>query len=151
MSEAGGCNVVLKSGFLDVLLCIYAASFKVNPKDDWPHGTKGRNLILVTGQILLLSLSRLPETQAIISAHPVSVLWPKDRGLRSLYGLGVTQREVVWRELGSEMATRRLQSLVDLVYSPSIRRAEDAFKELTDAYLDVREFARCVSIVMQSP
>jgi hypothetical protein len=119
------CEAVLDSGFLDMLLCMYTCGFtdsmispfagsRTNSEID-----EARDIIFVNCSAALLALCRHPDFVAIVLTHPVSVLWPKDRRLLSIFGCQLRERYETWRRLGSVIAARRLKSLRSLSRLPS--------------------------------
>lgn len=137
-------QAIINSGFLDSLLCIYAAHVEGDRSHnlpEWPKATEDRGNLLDAGRQLLRSLSREPESRSIIASHPICVLWPKDEHLIGIYGYRVTERERVWRELGVEIVSRRMYALEVLWHA---KRTGKAFIELADASIDALEFSRCV-------
>lgn len=139
-------DAVLKSGFLDVLLCIYIGNFTddyimtaISKKALNPHRVpEGRQALLESGRAILSCLSLREDTQKIISLHPVCVFWPKDDSLLAMYGYRVTEREAKWRDLGTELVARRLRAIEFLF----IAKGSGEFSERDDASIDLEEFSR---------
>lgn len=152
MSEAGLHQAVLDSGFLDVLVCIYAANFVGDEENNlivWPVYEDGevrlsslvlrRNTLLATGRDLLLSISRTREAQLIVAAHPICVLWPKDDHLIAIYGARANERGMTWRKLGNGLVLRRVFALDVLC---CFKDGRCSYEELADASDDALEFSK---------
>jgi hypothetical protein len=145
------CEAVLDSGFLDMLLCMYTCGFtdsmispfagsRTNSEID-----EARDIIFVNCSAALLALCRHPDFVAVISTHPVSILWPKNRQLLSIFGCQRTERYEVWRQLGPVMATRRLQSL-SLSRLPMTTETDSDMDQVADAWVDLIQFSRYVVV-----
>lgn len=153
LSEAGLSRAVLDSGFLDVLLYIYASNFVA-----WPtqNNEEIGPYLLDLGQDLLLSLSRSQEKE-LDTLHPIYGLWPKDsRLVKDIYEDNVSDREDTWRDLGV-LTTKRLHALevlrcITRDNSPLKGKAGNSeedpseFTEFSDASSDVLKFFRFVFI-----
>ena len=134
------CRAVLHSGFLDILLCMYACNFicKVPGVDDVEYD---RKTILDAVYAALSSLVCQPYAQTVISTHPICVLWTQVESLLTSSGEPKPIRQAIWRKLGLSIVSRRLSSLAMILQSPTghhrLRLAE-----LEDARDDLVEFSR---------
>jgi hypothetical protein len=137
------CHAVLHSGFLDVLLCIYACNFISDiPKIDDVKG--GRKALWEDVCATLVMLRHQPGAKAVISAHPVSVLWPNNnQSSRLKLGDQKSERQAIWRQLGRTMAMRRIYSLAQILRKPGDTKFLYP-TESTDAGIDIAEFLRKV-------
>jgi hypothetical protein len=133
------CQAVFDSGFLDMLICMYACNFsaQVRSVDDF----EGRRSIIEAVCAALVTLCHRLSLKAVISAHPIAVLWPKNELLLYILGDRTAERQAIWRKLGPVVVGRRLSSLRTLLQSPgSTKRSH--MTEISDAQVDLKEFAR---------
>jgi hypothetical protein len=134
------CQAVFDSGFLNVLICMYACNFSphaIGSVDEF----KARHSIIEAVCAALATLCRQPSRKAVISSHPIGVLWPKNELLLSILGNRTAERQAIWRKLGHVVVGRRLSSLRTLLQSPSSTKRSH-MTELSDAQVDLKEFAR---------
>jgi len=136
------CEAVLTSGFLDMLLCMYICGFtdtvRVVP---FHEAEQAQDSMFRDCSAALLALCRRLDFITVVSAHPVSVLWPKNREMLSLFSCQITQRFAVWIQLGHVMTTRRLQSLSRL-HLPTMGETDCDLNRLADAWVDLVQFSR---------
>jgi hypothetical protein len=122
------CQAVLSSGFLDVLLCMYACNFTSSICS--VDVVKGGQISIIEAVCdALVILCRHPDALAVISVHPICVLW--------MLGCQTQERQMIWRELGPAIVTRRIASLATPVAMKVLNETE-----LTDARADLVEFSR---------
>lgn len=121
LAETGdaACRAIFDSGFLDVLLCMCASNFT---SDITSFSTPGpsslhtqsaqsiRDSVIDAGNSLLTMLCREPNTLIVVSAHPIAVIWPKNRRLVTLLGRRTKERHVQWQRLGHHMVFKRLDA-----------------------------------------
>ena len=145
------CEAVLDSGFLDMLLCMYICGFtdnmispSVGSRTD-SEIDEARDTIFANCSAALLALCRHPDFVAVICTHPVSILWPKNRQLLSIFGSQRMERYEVWIQLGPIMARRRLQSLL-LSRLPTTRESDSDMDQVADAWVDLVQFSRYVVV-----
>jgi hypothetical protein len=131
------CQAVLQSGFLDVLLCLYASNFTSNIPS-FGDMTVGRKALIEDISDGLVILCRKSDARAFLSAHPICALWPMNQPLRSILGDQTAERQTVWRQLGPAIATRRISSLSKTVHATDILYPD----ELEDNIVDITEFSR---------
>ena len=131
------CQAVLQSGFLDVLLCLYASNFTSNIPS-FGDMTVGRKALMEDISDALVILCRQSDARAFLSAHPIRALWPLNQPLRSILGDQTAERQTVWRQLGSAIATRRISSLSKTIHATDILYPD----ELEDNIVDITKFSR---------
>lgn len=78
------CHAVCNSGFLDVLACMYACNFSSGRYGGDPES--GQNDIKDTICTALVRLCGRLDAKEMILAHPISVLWPRNRQLLPIFG-----------------------------------------------------------------
>jgi hypothetical protein len=140
-------QAVLDSGFLDMLLCMYACNFSSGETTS-PFtrrlaskiGSDHNTALLEACSALLAILCQHADALVVVSAHPLCVLWPKNRNLLFLFGRRSNERCLQWRELGSVIVAHRLAALPDLLQLPIMDKAD--FSQLTDVCVDIVEFSR---------
>jgi hypothetical protein len=141
------CEAVLDAGFLDMLLCMYTCGFTdtmhTSPVRADSEIAEARDAIFMDCSAALLALCRHPDFVAVVSAHPICVLWPKNRQLLSIFGCQIMERYEVWGQLGLVMATRRLQSLA-LWHLPTTKDTDSNMDHVVDAWVDLVQFSRYV-------
>jgi hypothetical protein len=142
-------QAVLNSGFLDVLVCMYICNFsseicRVDEVEGALH-----SIIEVVSAALLMLCSQ-PNAQAVVSAHPICILWPKDKRLPTFIGNRSAERQAMWRRLGPVIVARRLASLRASLQSP---RGTNIIHlaDLSDARIDLEEFSRQVHLYRTLP
>jgi hypothetical protein len=140
-TDLSTCQAVLQAGFLDTLLCMYACNFSSGTRVIVGVQDVLRSEILACGCSILVSLSQQPETLTVIQKHPISVLWPKNRTLLSLYGNKTATRPAMWRQVGPVGVAQRLSSL-GAVFRPLMSWENQDMTELLDAYVDLVEFSK---------
>jgi hypothetical protein len=143
-------QAVLDSGFLDMLLCMYVCNFSSgNPA--FPYTQRlidrmrsDRGAILASCTAALELLSETSDALAVISAHPVCILWPKNRTLLFQFGRRSNERHLQWRYLGTVVAVRRLAALSEHLLLPMTKKSD--LSRLIDICVDIVEFSRRVTI-----
>jgi hypothetical protein len=134
-------QAVFNSGFLNVLVCMYACNFARHTYSD--EDVCGRKSIIETVCAALVALCRQPALHAVVLAHPICVIWPKNELLLPILGDRTTERRAIWKRLGPTIVARRLSSLRRLLQSlGSIIISHTT--ELSDALVDLKEFLRQV-------
>ena len=134
-------QAVFNSGFLNVLVCMYASNFSHHTYS--VEDVCGRKSIIEAVCSALVALSRQPGLHAVVLAHPICVLWPKNELSLPILGDRTGDRRAIWKRLGPSIVTRRLTSLRRLLQSlASIKFLHTT--ELSDAIIDLKEFLRKV-------
>ncbi|KIM86350.1 hypothetical protein PILCRDRAFT_322932 [Piloderma croceum F 1598] len=131
------CQAVLRSGFLDMLLCMYACNF-ISSTHSVGEIRGDRNTLFEAVCAALVMLCRDPDADGVISAHPICGLWPMDQSLRILLGGRIQRRQRLWRQLGHDIVMRRISSLAKMLGTTEVLD----LAELTDARIDIFEFSR---------
>jgi hypothetical protein len=147
-------QAVLDSGFLDMLVCMYICNFSSGGDafslsqrlisdiawDPWDHSA-----MMEACTTTLQMLCKQTDALAVVLAHPVSVLWPKNQALLFLFGHRLNERCFQWREVGSVIVARRLAVLPGLLQLPVTKKKSDFFR-LVDLCVDCVEFSRQVAL-----
>jgi hypothetical protein len=131
-------RAVFNSGFLDTLLCMYTCNFSGNlpSVDDTEEGRGSIVEAICEGMVTLCHQS---AARAEILAHPISVLWPKNEPLLSVFGDRITERKDVWRQLGPVLVSRRTSAIAKCLQSQS---NQSMIVLAADARIDLMEFSR---------
>lgn len=136
------CQAVLDAGFLDMLLCMYVCNFGFSTSSrHFSVGIDGKSMMIEACSDALLQLSENPGAAAVIVAHPVLSLWPKNRPLTLLLKAKVTDRSTVWRTLGPLVIARRLASMSSIMEMQPVDE-EFPVPAMEEACKDLVEFGR---------
>ncbi|KIM76473.1 hypothetical protein PILCRDRAFT_12714 [Piloderma croceum F 1598] len=120
-------QAVLGSGFLDKLLCINIGS--------------DRRSMLEACTAVLEKLCQQANALAMVSVHPVYILWLKTLALRILYVQRSNQRYLQWKEMESVIVACRLATIPELLQL-LMPKDESDLNQLADACVDIIEFSR---------
>lgn len=153
------CRSIFESGFLDALLCMYASNFTSDSALSHRPGPSSlrsqsdqlnRTPVIDAGNALLITLCQEPSTLIVVSAHPIAVLWPKNRRLITLLGRRTKERYVQWQKLGDHVVFKRLDATRKLLEEAVLERRKlldepgsmAAPSELAEFCVDLAGFAR---------
>ena len=140
-------QAVLDSGFLDVLLCMYVSGF--SSEDPWfvslqqligPNHTG----ILEACTAALEMLCEAVDAIAVVSAHPIHTLWPKNQVLLIQFGLRMKERYLQWRGMDIVVVARRLVAAQPELEQLSLSTGRSNLSRLMDLCIDIVEFSRQV-------
>ena len=144
-------QAVLDSGFLDMLLCMYVCDFRSG--DTLPPSIQrlisridldySDSAMLGACTAALQMLCQQTDALAVVLAHPICALWPKNETLLYQFGPRSDERCLQWRELGPVISTRRLTVLPEILLLPITKELADSIR-LNDVCVDIVEFSRQV-------
>lgn len=142
LAETGAtaCRAILRAGFLDLLLCMYASNFMEGTCAQIGIHDVFRPNILEAGSNTLTLLSTHYGIQAGVDTHPIFTLWPNRELPHFKPKSRLADRQEMWRKVDPAIIARRLSSLGVLLRPPMIIKAYD-LAEFTDAYADLMEFS----------
>lgn len=143
MIQTPATAAALGSGVLDMFVCLYVCNFSCEqiPENVRQRFDSGHDSIFRSCCDALLSICQVPSASAILSQHPITIMWPHMPILSSMLRGGHELRCNQWRRLKIVVVARRMTSIRALL---ELSLKNDLFiqVDLLNIYIDILEFTK---------
>lgn len=143
MAQTSATVAALESGLLDMFVCLYVCNFSCEkvPKNILQRFDPGHDSIFRSCCDALVSISQVPEASAILSRHPITIMWPHMPILSPMLRGNLALRRDQWRQLKNAVVTRRMTSIRALL-EMSLKKDLFIQVDLLNIYIDILEFTK---------